>query len=83
MSGSHHVSALPVEIQRPTLLLDKDKAIRNIEKMAGKARKSGVRFRPHCKTHHSAGVGEWFRDFGVDAITVSSLDMAACFADRG
>ncbi|UCC76385.1 MAG: hypothetical protein JSW37_12885, partial [Anaerolineales bacterium] len=23
------------------------------------------------------------RDLGVDAITVSSLDMAACFADRG
>lgn len=83
MSGSHHVPALRLGIRRPTLLLDKEKAIRNIEKMAGKARKSGVRFRPHFKTHRSAGVAEWFRDFDVDAITVSSLDMAAYFADHG
>jgi D-serine deaminase-like pyridoxal phosphate-dependent protein len=83
MSGSHHVPELRLGIRRPTLLLDKEKAIRNIEKMAGKARKSGVRFRPHFKTHRSAGVAEWFRDFDVDAITVSSLDMAAYFADHG
>ncbi len=83
MSESHHIPALPLGIQRPTLLLDKGRAIRNIEKMAAKARKSGVRFRPHFKTHRSAGVGEWFRDYGVDAITVSSLDMAAYFADHG
>jgi len=83
MSGSHHVPALPLGIQRPTLLLDKDKAIRNIEKMAGKARKSRARFRPHFKTHRSAGIAEWFREFGVDAIAVSSLDMAAYFADHG
>jgi D-serine deaminase-like pyridoxal phosphate-dependent protein len=83
MRGSHHFRALPLGIQRPTLLLDKDKAIHNIEKMAGKARKSGVRFRPHFKTHRSAGVAEWFRDFDVDAITVSSLEMAAYFADHG
>lgn len=83
MSGSHHVPALRLGIRRPTLLLDKERAIRNIEKMAGKARKSRVRFRPHFKTHRSAGVAEWFRDFDVDAITVSSLDMAAYFADHG
>jgi D-serine deaminase-like pyridoxal phosphate-dependent protein len=51
--------------------------------MAAKARRSGVRFRPHFKTHQSAVVGGWFRDFDVNAITVSSVDMACYFARHG
>jgi D-serine deaminase-like pyridoxal phosphate-dependent protein len=76
-------SALGFEIVKPTLLLDKQRVLKNIEKMAGKAKASGVRFRPHFKTHQSAEIGNWFRDFGVEAITVSSLDMAKYFADHG
>lgn len=67
----------------PTLILNKDRALKNIERMAARAQKSGVRFRPHFKTHQSAEVGEWFRDFGVESITVSSLDMAVYFARIG
>ncbi|MGB2980788.1 MAG: alanine racemase, partial [Candidatus Zixiibacteriota bacterium] len=74
---------LGFKIVKPTLLLDKDRVLRNIEKMAGKAKASGVRFRPHFKTHQSAEIGNWFRDFGVQAITVSSLDMALYFAKNG
>jgi len=39
--------------------------------------------RPHFKTHQSAEIGEWFRIRGVDAITVSSVDMAEYFVDNG
>lgn len=67
----------------PTLLLNKEIAIRNIERMAVKAKASGAVFRPHFKTHQSAEVGNWFRDFGVDCITVSSLKMADYFALNG
>ncbi|UCG25309.1 MAG: alanine racemase [Chloroflexota bacterium] len=70
-------------IQRPTLVLNETRARRNIRHMADKAAASGVRFRPHFKTHQSAGVGEWFRDASVGAITVSSVDMAAYFARHG
>lgn len=70
-------------IARPTLVLDEGRARRNIGRMAEKARRSGTRFRPHFKTHQSAQIGEWFRDFGVEAITVSSIDMAIYFADHG
>ena len=70
-------------ITSPSLLLDKNKALQNIEAMASKARKNGVRFRPHFKTHQSAEVGEWFRECGVDAITVSSVEMAMYFAQHG
>jgi D-serine deaminase-like pyridoxal phosphate-dependent protein len=76
-------SSLPFRIEKPTLLLDRAKVLRNIEKMARKAQTSGVRFRPHFKTHQSAQIGEWFRDYGVESITVSSVDMAAYFANNG
>ena len=72
-----------LEIVKPTLLLDKNRVLKNIEKMAGKARASGVRFRPHFKTHQSAEIGNWFKDYGVQVITVSSLDMALYFAENG
>ena len=70
-------------ISKPTLLLDQKKALKNIQRMVEKTKKSHVRFRPHFKTHQSAQVGEWLRDFGVDAITVSSVEMAMYFAQHG
>jgi D-serine deaminase-like pyridoxal phosphate-dependent protein len=71
------------QIEQPTLMLDEAVAKRNIEKMVDKVRTAGVQFRPHFKTHQSAAVGEWFRDRGVEKITVSSVDMAEYFADHG
>jgi len=71
------------QISKPTLLLDETITRRNIARMAAKARHSGVRFRPHFKTHQSAEIGEWFREEGVTAITVSSVDMALYFAQHG
>ena len=70
-------------ITKPTLLLDKQKAIRNIERMITKTKRNDVRFRPHFKTHQSAEIGEWFRERGITTITVSSVDMAAYFAAHG
>ncbi len=70
-------------LQKPTLLLDESQARKNIQHMAAKAREQHIRFRPHFKTHQSAAIGEWFREEGVTAITVSSVDMAAYFAANG
>ncbi len=67
----------------PTLIVDERRARANIGRMTERALGSGVLLRPHFKTHQSAGVGEWFRDEGVRAITVSSLEMGAYFADHG
>ena len=76
-------SDLPLRITKPTLLLDKDRAQRNIDSMVAKARNSAVALRPHFKTHQSAVIGEWFHERGVRAITVSSVDMAIYFAENG
>lgn len=70
-------------INTPTLLLDEEKARKNIREMAGRAKEWAVQFRPHFKTHQSRMLGEWFREEGVERITVSSLRMARYFADAG
>jgi D-serine deaminase-like pyridoxal phosphate-dependent protein len=70
-------------ITSPTLLVNQDQCLTNIQKMADKARRSNTLLRPHFKTHQSAEIGNWFRDFGVDSITVSSVKMAVYFAANG
>jgi len=72
-----------LKITSPTLILDKKRVIKNIEKMVRRADDAGIKLRPHFKTHQSSAIGNWFRDFGIEKITVSSLDMAYYFANHG
>lgn len=67
----------------PTLLLDKKRCLRNIQNMSRKAAGHQLSFRPHFKTHQSAEIGDWYRDFGVSKITVASFRMASYFALAG
>lgn len=70
-------------LTRPTVLIDKARATANIRRMADRAARAGAVFRPHFKTHQSGVVGRWFHEAGIRQITVSSLDMAARFANLG
>lgn len=70
-------------IIRPSLLIDESKARKNIKRMAEKAAKNNLIFRPHFKTHQSVQIGEWYREEGVTKITVSSVSMAEKFAAAG
>ncbi len=72
-----------LQIVKPTMLIDKEICLNNIRKMAEKACRLNLKFRPHFKTHQSAQVGEWFRESGVETITVSSVQMARYFRDHG
>ena len=69
-------------ITKPTLLLDKNKCKKNIQKMFHKAQQHNVILRPHFKTHQSLEIGQWFKNIGVTKITVSSLEMAEYFAEQ-
>lgn len=64
----------------PSLLVDEKKCRRNIKKMVDKAAANNLQLRPHFKTHQSHHIGSWYRNMGVDKITVSSLKMAEYFA---
>jgi D-serine deaminase-like pyridoxal phosphate-dependent protein len=70
-------------ITQPTLLINTEIAKANIRRMAEKVHRLDLRFRPHFKTHQSAEIAEWFRAEGVEAITVSSIEMATYFAKAG
>lgn len=83
VNNSYRFKLMTLPIHKPTLLLDKDKAIRNIERMIEKASEANISFRPHFKTHQSAEIGSWFSERGVTKITVSSVDMASYFATAG
>jgi D-serine deaminase-like pyridoxal phosphate-dependent protein len=72
-----------LNITRPTLLLDKNICLKNISMMADKARQNNLILRPHFKTHQSAEIGSWFKDFGVNSIAVSSVKMAKYFSENG
>lgn len=69
-------------IRVPTLFLDPMRCKKNIAKMAAKAQRNNVAFRPHVKTHQSLAVARWFKEEGVTKITVSSLKMAVYFAQE-
>ncbi len=71
------------KVEKPTLVVFEDVCRQNIRAMAAKTKASGVRFRPHFKTHQSLTVGRWYRDEGVESITVSSVAMAQYFANDG
>jgi D-serine deaminase-like pyridoxal phosphate-dependent protein len=83
MKNNMTAADIYAKITHPTLLLDEARCRANIKRMADHAKASGVRFRPHFKTHQSAKIGEWIRAEGVTAIACSSLRMAAYFADAG
>ena len=70
-------------VQKPTLLVDLQKASANIAAMSTKAAQNKVILRPHFKTHQSARIAELYREAGVNAITVSSVEMAQYFAAVG
>lgn len=68
---------------KPTLIIDKSKVLRNIDTFLQKSQKNKVVFRPHFKTHQSKEVGRWFSEKEISKITVSSLEMAKYFAENG
>lgn len=81
--GGSSLSHSMIWLTEPTLLLDKQKCLRNIQTIVDKAKRNNLVLRPHFKTHQSHEVGRWFRDAGVTKITVSSLRMAEYFAQDG
>lgn len=68
---------------RPTLLVNETICRNNIRRMAQKARLAHIQFRPHFKTHQNLTIGRWYRDEGIEKITVSSVLMAQKFAADG
>ncbi|MCF1752303.1 alanine racemase [Mariniradius sediminis] len=70
-------------IASPTLLIDEQICRKNLQKMAEKAKRNGMKLVPHFKTAQSHVIGEWAKDYGIKEITVSSIKMAEYFCGHG
>ncbi len=72
-----------LKLEKPAVIVDEQVCRANIRAMSNKAKSLKIELRPHFKTHRSRTIGNWFREEGIDKITVSSVDMAAWFANDG
>lgn len=67
------------ELETPALVLDRVRLVRNIERMAARARELGVPLRPHLKTPKCVEVAELLADAGAAGFCVSTLREAEYF----
>ena len=65
------------------VLIDKAKALRNLDRMQAEANARGIRLRPHSKTHKSPLVARWQLDRGAAGICCAKVGEAEVFADAG
>lgn len=70
-------------LRTPAVLIDRKKALHNIQEMQAAATVTGLRLRPHTKTHKSPLVGQWQIDHGAVGICCAKLGEAEVFADAG
>jgi D-serine deaminase-like pyridoxal phosphate-dependent protein len=70
-------------LRTPAVLIDRAKAVRNLDRMQAAANASGVRLRPHSKTHKSPLIAQWQIDRGAIGICCAKLGEAEVFADAG
>ena len=71
------------ELATPAVLIDRAKALHNIDRMQAAADARGIRLRPHSKTHKSPIVASWQIARGAVGICCAKLGEAEVFADAG
>ncbi|HIC87930.1 MAG TPA: alanine racemase, partial [Anaerolineae bacterium] len=71
------------EIPTPALVVDLDKLHRNIDEMAERARKAGIKLRPHIKTHKTPIIAHMQMKAGAVGITCAKLGEAEVMAAAG
>jgi len=75
---------IPIEdLPTPAVLVDVDVVERNLARMAESARKAGVRFRPHAKTHKVPQVGRMQIAAGASGLALAKTSEAEVFAAAG
>ena len=70
-------------LRTPAVLIDRARALRNIERMQAAAAARGIALRPHAKTHKSPLVARWQLDRGAIGICCAKLGEAEALAAEG
>ena len=80
---NHGPVTLLEDLPTPAVLVDLDVLESNVRRMQERARKAGVRLRPHAKTHKSPEVGRLQLSAGARGLTLAKTSEAEVFADLG
>ena len=70
-------------IETPAALVDLDVVERNVAAMAERARRAGVRLRPHAKTHKTVEIARLQLAAGANGLSVAKVGEAEVFAAAG
>ena len=71
------------QMDTPAVVVDLDILDANLKRTAELAAKSGIKLRPHIKTHKSVWIAKKQLDYGAKGITVAKLGEAEVMADGG
>lgn len=71
------------DLDTPAVLVDWDVLESNIARMSESARESGVRLRPHAKTHKVLEIGRMQLAAGASGLSLAKTSEAEVFADAG
>ncbi|MCF2136341.1 MAG: alanine racemase [Candidatus Thorarchaeota archaeon] len=71
------------ELLTPALIVNYDALLRNITRMARRAKEFGVDLRPHIKTHKCIEIADLQQKMGAKGFTVATVYEAQVFADAG
>jgi len=71
------------QVDTPALIIDLDAFEGNLERMAGFARKAGVRLRPHSKTHKSPDIGAKQMALGAIGVCCQKVSEAEVMVSGG
>jgi D-serine deaminase-like pyridoxal phosphate-dependent protein len=71
------------DLRTPAVLIERSRLLANIQRMQDAATGSGIRMRPHAKTHKSPTIAKWQIERGAVGICCAKLGEAEVFADHG
>lgn len=71
------------DVPTPQVVIDQDVLERNITRMAAHVRETGLRLRPHAKTHKVLQIADRQLTAGAVGLTVATVGEAEVFADHG
>jgi D-serine deaminase-like pyridoxal phosphate-dependent protein len=71
------------DLATPAVLVDRNRALANIDRLQHAANRRGIRMRPHAKTHKSPLVARWQLERGAIGICCAKLGEAEVFVEAG
>ncbi len=80
---THGLLDIPETIDTPSLVVDLDRLMRNIDTMAADIAALGVGLAPHAKTHRTPEIARLQMEAGAEALCIAKLGEAEVLADAG